>query len=243
MSFKRCSVLAITIFGFFMELAVVSASTEDIQKKIDLANYVNNNQAPRPSIKLAAEARELVTEIHFRVFDVVKEICIEEEIKARDCTWSARVELLPGFQAFAFRANEIVIHSGLIDKISYDDELAFVIAHEIAHHLYNHVAKKRNGMFIGAVLGALTGAGAGTGATIASLVLQSKSSAMEIRADEMAVKIIEEAGYDLAKARFVLLRMAKLDGRSRATILESHPAGLERLLAFDQLVAQERGTR
>ena len=205
-----------------------------VQERLKLAAYVNNNTPPRPSIKTAQEARDLVNNVHFKVFEVVKSICREEEIPDKQCTWNARVEKRPGFQAFAYRGNEIVIHSGLIDKIASEDELAFVIAHEIAHHILRHVAQKRNGIFIGTILGAVTGLGAESGLAIAVFTSQVTSSSLERQADAVAAEVISRSGYDPQLARNVLLRMAKMDGRSRTRFLESHPSGLNRLLEFDR---------
>ena len=209
-------------------------SAQDTKQKIALANYLNNNSPPRPSLKTADQARSLAQAIHFRVFEVVKKICIEEEIKAEHCTWNIRVELRPSFQAYAYRTNEIVVHSGLIDKIASEDELAFVLAHEIAHHILQHVARKRQGVFVGALLGAVTGVGVGTGVGLAAIRLAATSSATEIQADRIAAKIVKEAGYDNEKARHVLIRIAKLGGKSNTRFLDSHPAGLERLMSFDR---------
>ena len=56
----------------------------------------------------------------------------------------------------------------------------------------------------------------------------------ETNADALAIKMFVLAGYDLEKARYVLMRMAKLDPSLKSRILESHPAGVERIVAFDK---------
>lgn len=233
------TLIAIAFVGVSMMLGS-PAEAATVQERLRLAAYVNNNTPPRPTIKTAQEARDLVNNVHFKVFEVVKSVCKEEEIPAKRCTWNARVEKRPGFQAFAYRGNEIVIHSGLIDKIASEDELAFVIAHEIAHHMLRHVAQKRNGVFIGTILGAVTGLGAESGLAIAVLASQATSSSLERQADAVAAEVIRRSGYDPRLARNVLLRMAKMDGRSRTRFLESHPAGLDRLLEFDKRLINRR---
>ena len=232
-------VLAFLVFALSASSLVFSQTEKEAEwrKKIELAKLLSNNSAPKPNIRTPEESREMVSRIHFKVFDVVKRICRQEEISEKNCTWNARVERKAGFQAYAFNVNEIVIHSGLIDKTTYEDEVAFVVAHEIGHHLFRHVAKKRNAVFIGALLGSITELGLGTGVFAAALVSQATSVERERVADWIATRIITDAGYDLSRARSVLVRMAKMDGRSKTKFLASHPAALERLMAFDQLVA------
>jgi hypothetical protein len=50
------------------------------------------------------------------------------------------------------------------------------------------------------------------------------------------MKIVSSAGYDLNKARFVLMRMAKINPHLKSRLLDSHPAGLERIVSFDQRI-------
>lgn len=214
--------------------------TATLKDKIALVRYLNNNSVVRPTVKSAERARELVSEIHFRVFASVKEICQEEDIDPKDCTWSARVEREPSFQAYAYRANEIVIHSGLIDKTAHEEEIAFVVAHEIAHHILNHLPQKRSSVLIGAILGGVSGVGADVGAALGAFASQTQSVKMETAADAISFRILEKAGYDLALARTILIRMAKMDGRASTRFLESHPASLERLMFFDQLLLESK---
>lgn len=211
-----------------------------LKDKIALVQYLNNNSVERPTVKSAESSRELLLNIHFRVYAAVKEICEEEGIAAKNCTWSARVEREPSFQAYAYRANEIVVHSGLIDKTTYEEEVAFVVAHEIAHHILRHLPQKRSSILVGAILGSVSGVGPNAGAAFGAFLSQTQSTKMETAADAVSFRILESAGYDLRLARPILLRMAKLDGRSRTKFLASHPASLERLIFFDQLLSESK---
>ena len=210
------------------------ADTPSIEKRRAYAAELANISAARPSIKSHNLALEWVQEIHFQIFDTVKAICREEKIPKDSCTWSLSIAKEPGFEAYAHRKNEIVIHSGLINKIAFKDELAFVIAHEVSHHLFDHVARTRNGVFIGAILGAVTGIGVDTGVSAALVLTQAQSAGLEQQADAMAALILNESGFDTVKSRNVLIRLAKMDGRSKTRLLQSHPAGFERLISFDQ---------
>jgi len=55
--------------------------------------------------------------------------------------------------AFATLGGNIVIYRGLLEKLSYEDELAAVIAHEIAHIKYRHpILGASHGLAVGLVL-------------------------------------------------------------------------------------------
>lgn len=191
---------------------------------------------PRPEFKSFERGWEMAQDIHFRVYEVVKNICAEEGIPSRNCKWSISVSRSPSFNAYASVNNKIVISSGLIDQITYEDELAFVIAHEIAHHLLDHIRKGTALIFTGQILGTVLLNDATGGLVMASLMRSLPSRKFESNADAIAMKIVSSAGYDLNKARFVLMRMAKINPHLKSRLLDSHPAGLERIVSFDQRI-------
>jgi predicted Zn-dependent protease len=77
------------------------------------------------------------------------------------------------------------------------------------------------------------------GATIGHL---SFSKEQEREADYMAALILYRAGIDLDKARGLLVTMAAGSGRMETTFLDSHPAGPERVAAWDRAVAEVRAS-
>lgn len=220
----------------------VNADSEmSYEDRRNLARFLANNVAPRPVIRSKQQSFDLVSDINDRVFEVVKEICLQEKIEGKRCTWSISVQRKPDFVAYAHRYNEIVIHTGLIDKTTSDDEVAFVVAHEIAHHILDHVGKQRDAVFVGAILGAITGAG-GAAVDLAAMINFWWSVPREVSADRMAAIIIHRAGYSLPKARNIILRIAKMNGRSYSNrFVDSHPAALERIHAFDNIASKLEG--
>ena len=209
--------------------------------EVDILNAskkLSKEKIPRPIIRSDDFGRELVEDIHFKIFDVVKNICKEERIEPKNCRWNLRVQRNPEFNAFATKSNQIVISSGLIDKITFEDELAFVVSHEVAHHLLNHIRKKRNEIFTGAILGGLVFSDVTGGLLLSSIINQSNSREYESSADKIALRIISLAGYDIRKAKYVLMRMSKMEPRITSRFLQSHPSGIERLVLFDRM-AQE----
>jgi len=232
---RKYSRLAIRL-GLLCLLIVpsLSAHQQFDEKFHSVVKELSKAKIPRPAFKSFDEAWEMTQDVHFRVYDVVKRICKEENITNKSCMWSISVERNAIFNAYASRNNKIVISSGLIDQIKYEDELAFVIAHEIAHHLLNHITKGATLIISGQILGTILFSNEAGGYVMASLLRSLPSRQFETNADALAIKIVELAGYDLKKARYVLMRMAKLDPSIKSRILESHPAGVERIVAFDK---------
>ena len=68
------------------------------------------------------------------------------------------------------------------------------------------------------------------------------SKEQEREADYLAAVILYRAGIDLDKARGFLVTMARATGRKETGMLDTHPAGPERLAAWDQAVAEIRAS-
>lgn len=200
-----------------------------------LAKELSNTKIPRPTVKSFEKSRKLSLDIHFKIFKIVKNICAQENIPDKKCRWGISVERTPEFNAYATKNSRILISSGLIDGITYEDELAFVIAHEIAHHILDHIGKKQGNLIAGSILGSLLLDDYLAGLMLGNIANAAVSSLYESKADAIAVKIIKEAGYDLDKARFVLLRMTKMGFRITTKLFDSHPAGFDRIIAYDEI--------
>ncbi|MFZ5570970.1 MAG: M48 family metalloprotease [Thermodesulfobacteriota bacterium] len=115
------------------------------------------------------------------------------------------------YNAFAGPAGHIFLHSGLLEALSGEDELAGILAHEISHvscrHLSDMIKKSKQttlatlaGVAAGIFLGAGGAAAAGSAVTIGSMAAgQSLSLAYsrenEIQADQNALQYLAKAGY------------------------------------------------
>jgi predicted Zn-dependent protease len=227
----------------FLGVALLFASQQSLADEFDaeflrIAQELNNQRIPRPSIKSVYEIQNLIQKIHFSIFDVTKQICKEEKVRDSDCKWSIRVKRDAEFNAYATSSQQIIISSGLVDKTTFEDELAFVVAHEVAHHLLAHVKKKRGVIFSGLLLGELVFGDIPGGILLSSLINQMTSREFESAADRIALRIITLSGYETHKAKYVLMRMAKMETRLTSRFMQSHPSGLERLVAFEKMVAE-----
>ncbi|RYD50215.1 MAG: hypothetical protein EOP60_12290 [Sphingomonadales bacterium] len=135
----------------------------------------------------------------------------------------SRVELIPGEQVNAWADGaRVMIGEGLLRRCNTDDELALVIAHEMAHNLLNHLHRlAAEGIFTNGLL-PMTEAG---------------SAAMrqtEEEADQLAVKLVGAAKFDLAGAEAFMSSLLNRD----FAVVASHPARDRRLMLLRAAIAE-----
>jgi predicted Zn-dependent protease len=172
------------------------------------------------------------------------------------CDWKFRLSRDRQLNAGAMGYGTIVLNRGIVEYAANDEEVCLVVAHEIGHHAANHIARGTRNQMIGALIGvavvglaaAATGSNPSSGATQSAAQLGatighlSFSKEQEREADYMAALILYRAGVDLDKARGLLVTMARGSGRIATTFLDSHPAGPERIAAWDRAVAEIRAS-
>mgnify|MGYP000897791068 CR=1 FL=1 len=227
------------IFGVFL-FAFISFNQQGYADKfseenISIINEINNYRFTRPTVKSSSQAHSLVESVHFKIFKSVKQLCSSEEIDEKECIWTISIIRSPEFNAYASKGKKITLTSGLIDSLSNDDELAFIIAHEIGHHIYDHIGQNMKTSFISMVLGAVILDATELGFLVGNIINSATSIRKELSADAIAYRIIHVAGYDTSKARQALFRIAKRDPRINSKFLQTHPSGMERIIAFDEL--------
>ena len=154
------------------------------------------------------------------------------------------------FNAFATPAGHIFIHSGLIEALQSEDELAGIMAHEIAHVTNRHISQKIDrskkvqlatlaGMVAGAFLGAGgAGAAASSALSVGSMaagqsVMLSYSRDDEFEADSSGLSILTQAGYDgsgLLSGLKIIRSKQWFGSEQIPTYLSTHPASEERII-------------
>ncbi|MBM3250039.1 MAG: septum formation protein Maf [Candidatus Omnitrophica bacterium] len=96
----------------------------------------------------------------------------------------------------------VYINKGLIDKVSSDDELAGVIAHEVGHIVARHSIKKLQGLQVYSILRMLIAQAPGSGEAGAAAdsafteLLLGYSREDELLADQLGARYSKLAGYD-----------------------------------------------
>lgn len=183
-----------------------------------------------------AEQREMLRRVAVRVAAAAQEICQAQ--RGGPCG-GFRVAYDPSLtvNAHAAGSGDVAVTAGLLRIVDSDAELAAVLAHEFAHHIARHIARAQTrtvlGALAGAVIGAYTGLGdlSGLGAQVGRL---SYSKSDEREADYLAAYITARAGYDLDEAGGIWPKLVGSgDARVAAGLLDTHPAGPERLAAWE----------
>lgn len=181
-----------------------------------------------------------------------------EEIGKKIAAVSGRKEIDYYFQvldddtvnAVSLPGGYVYVNSGLLDKVSNDDELACVLAHEIGHIVARHSIKKLQAMQSYSILRLLvavtpaSGAGeAGSAADAAFLqFLLGYSREDELLADQLGIRYAKLAGYDPHGMVTFLTRLQDINRRMpprERSYFKSHPYVPDRI----RVVKQELGER
>ncbi len=147
--------------------------------------------------------------------------------------------------AFTTPGGNIYLFSGLVDKLTTDDQIASVLAHEIGHCAARHTVKKYQAALgynlIGSiVLGQVGGDKAREIASMSSnmvmnLVFSAYGRQDEYEADRLGIKYLRLAGYD-PKASIAALEMLYKESNDPGgpTVLRTHPHLLDRIKAVKE---------
>lgn len=139
--------------------------------------------------------------------------------------------------AFALPGNKIGVHSGLVDLVDNQDQLASVIGHEVGHVLAKH-SNERMSQKLGAQVGvsliaAVAAPQTALGQTAVSLlgvgaqygIIMPFSRLHESEADNIGVEIMAKAGFDPVESITLWRKMAQASqGGHPPEFLSTHPS-------------------
>jgi len=212
-------------------------------------------ELPEVPRRTHAAMMNLYEEAQRSIYPAALSVCREiGEINIQRCIWRFELKEDEAINAYASSNNTITFNTGLIENwIAYEEELSFVLAHEMAHHIANHIDEGTKRINTGVLLGGLIGIAAAQnlddeedqlemlsdgvtyGSQIANLVYSVEA---EQEADLIALEILKLSGTNLQKSRNVIVRMVRESERNnRSSFGDTHPTGIERLVAFDQVSA------
>jgi predicted Zn-dependent protease len=233
------------------------ASSSEV--KLAQTELASTSGAPQRHETSDDEALGMINSALVRIRPSADQVC--REMNAGVCTWTFRPVADRNLNAYAGANGVIVINRGVADFADDEEEVAMVIAHEIGHQSANHMAMTQRNQMVGALVGGVlfgalgavasyrnpnayaitrtaTDAGGQLGAGIGRI---SYSKEQEREADYLAAVILYRAGLDLDKARGMLVKLGKMSSQ-KTGLLDSHPAGPERLAAWDRAVAEVRAS-
>ena len=213
----------------------------DTQKEVNIGKSIADGIEKSKEIKLDPDP--LMTERVNQVGQKIASVSGRKEVR-----YIFRVIDKDDINAFALPGGYVFVFKGLVDKVSKDDELAAVIAHEIAHVVARHSIKRLQGSVgydILRILMAVTGAGRqDTGhidAAFAQLIM-SYSREDEALADKLAIKYLKEAGYDPWAVVSLLRKLQESDKITPIrpyTSYRSHPYVADRIRMVKQELSGE----
>jgi predicted Zn-dependent protease len=202
-----------------------------------------------------SDTRALVESAARRLVAVASALC--ERAKTEECRFDIRYVEDDTVNATTDADGTIRIYRGLLKYLETEEEVAAVVGHEMGHQIAGHVAEAQTNAAIGATVGALLSAGllGGLGcysgpyycnsADTQTLMRQSMELGAEIgalsfskeqerEADLLSAYLLARAGYDLDKAGRLFTVLARMDDKTHASLFDSHPAGPERVAAWEK---------
>jgi predicted Zn-dependent protease len=207
---------------------------------------------PRPQPRRPAEERAMLERVVPRLLRAAQPFCQAEQ--GRACQFQFALSPAAEANAYASGRDLITVTAGMLRLVDSEDELAAVIAHEIAHHIAGHIAetgwRAQLGAIAGATLGRLASEALGIDIGLSQLGAQagqyaariSYSKAQEREADYLGAYILARAGFDMGRAGGLWAKLTHLSGDATTSLLDSHPAGPERL-AIWRRTAEEIAAR
>lgn len=227
----------------FISFGINAANKVEIPEKV--LYEINSYKLKKPIYRTKAESRALLESVIEKIYPKAKELCLSQGLDITKCEWDLEVVSGNQFNAYASGKNKISFYTGLVRGIHYEEELAFVVAHEIGHHIGDHLNKSKTRSIIGALFGAAIAYEAGIPSSDPAIIganigRMSYSKQQELEADAISLKILKDSGYDLNKARMGIVRLTRTGfSRVNSVFLDSHPSGPERVMWFDELSRYE----
>jgi len=147
----------------------------------------------------------------------------------------------PTVNAFALPDGNIVVFSGILDKMKNYDELVGLIGHEVAHvnnrHSMKMLCRNLSGyLFVSAILGDANGVMATIGDNVNSLQSLSYSRNFEHEADVQGFEIVALNKINPEGMSNLFKRLQDEESVSIPEFLSSHPVTTDRIKDINELI-------
>lgn len=257
---------------FFMSACTGSAYRLPQVTQADIAameEQVAKNTPPLKTYKRSdKEYQHMVSGISTRLKKNAKPVCVYAGYDS--CYFQVIYSPDNTVNAYASDGYKITIFKGLLQYLKNNDEVAAVIAHEMGHHLAKHNQETQQNAAAGAaVSGILTAVLLGAAnannpyytayqqrqdqKTLenmmnlgAHLGVLTYSKEQEREADLLATYLLHHAGYNLKRGQNVMVVLSRFAGDrdpSRAAFLDTHPAGIERVVSWQKSIDEIRNNK
>ena len=143
--------------------------------------------------------------------------------------------------ALAFPGGHIVVYTGLLEKVTSENELAFVLAHEMGHYAHrDHLRGFGRAIVLMTISALLFGSESGVSNMLAhglNVTEMSFSREQETRADEFALEVLNCAYGHVAGATDFFEKIPKeLDPGKFGHYFASHPQNRRRISHLENLI-------
>lgn len=181
-----------------------------------------------------------------RVEDIGKKIAAVSDRKEIDYYFQVLDD--DTVNAVSLPGGYVYVNSGLLDKVSSDDELACVLAHEVGHIVARHSIKKLQAMQSYSILRLLVAVAPGTGgvgpAADAAFTqfLLGYSRESELLADQLGTRYAKLAGYNPHGMITFLTKLQDINRRmplQERSYFKSHPYVPDRIRVVKQELNEE----
>lgn len=139
--------------------------------------------------------------------------------------------------AFSTTGGYVYVHTGLLNMVDNEDQLAAVLGHEIGHICNNDLVKKLRQAQLAQGAASLAGLDRSTVAAAAYKLAVDlpNSREAEYNADDKGLRYIERAGYNPNAMPAFLSKL--LTQRSTPSFLSDHPGARERISILQRKIA------
>jgi len=216
MKMLRLYFLALTVF-----LTLSACATNPVSKKQDFV-LMSEKQELALGQRFAAEVKK---QMPLMPADdpLVKYV---DKVGQRVAAVSDRPELFYRFNvvddttinAFALPGGHIYIYRGLLTHMNSESELAAVLGHEIGHVTARHAVQRYTqaqgyqlGMAVASIFLPIPQAVGQISNLLASAIIQGYGRKDELQADELSIKYIPKAGYDVHATTRILKTLKRLE--------------------------------
>jgi len=145
------------------------------------------------------------------------------------CRFSLQLVESDGINGFS-NGRQVAVTTGAMQTFFWDDELAWILAHEISHNLLSHVQNAKLRRMLNTFMEA-------TVSSSTPMTQSPEPRALEAQADYVGSYLMARAGYDLDAIRQVWHRLRKIESQQAAgnhQMEQTHPTTEARLAAFEE---------
>lgn len=248
--------LVLAAAGLSLTAAMVGVAKDSIEPKIP-PGYVPEEARDEKGIWMELEDYERAVQRSALLIDdpYINAYVRDAACKvARDYCADLRVYVIrnPNFNASMTANGMVQVWTGLLVRVSSEDELAAVLGHELAHYTQLHTLERlrraRAAMTTGSIfdmgLILLTGYSIPVGQLTAVANVMAFSRGNESEADLLGAKFMAEAGYDPHAAaqvwKMIVDEEAKAVAKSKKAGLftMTHPSSANRIVTLNDFVAE-----